>query len=403
MTELLRQRFPIGASVTHAEFEDDPYPVYRRLREREPVSWVPVHDMYFVTRYDLCQSILMDDERFVVGFPHSTVYDILGPHMMSTEGKEARRYKNAHRRPFLPQAIKELEERIRSHADALIDGFANASEVELRRAFASRLPILVMLDLFGLPASDEAAFRGWYDSFEKALANAVWDDAVRAEGKAAVTRFHAHMQAAVDDVRREARPGTLLSNLVHAPADERLTDAEICHNASIVLFGGISTVEALVLNAIYALSLHRSEMIRVTAAPTQLPAVVEETIRWMGPVQSAHRHVVCDTEVAGILLPAGATVSCVLGAANHDPEIFPGPERFDPGRASAKHLGFAVGPHTCLGMHLARTEAKIALERLLARLPGCRMDPVRPARPHGAEFRQPKSLWTIWGQHAHAL
>ncbi len=369
----LRQRFPIGAAVTHAELEADPYPVYARLRAAEPVSWVPAHAMYFVTRYDLCRDMLVDDETFAVGFERSTVRDILGPHMMSTEGIEARRYKHAHRRPFVPAAIRAaLEPKIRVEAKRLVAGFADLDAVELRSAFASRLPILVMLDLFGLPREDEAAFRGWYDAFEKALANATWDQQLRQEGKVAVAGFHAHMQSAIERHQVSPLRGSLLSELVHAPGPERLTDAEIRHNASIVFFGGISTVEALILNTIYALSLNPDEFSKVRTSADALPAAIDETIRWLGPVQTAHRTVTKDTALAGVSLARGDVVAAVLGAANHDPAVFPAPERFDPSRSGERHLGFAIGPHLCLGMHLARAEVRIAiggLARALAPVP----------------------------------
>lgn len=391
-----QQRFPIGASITHAALAADPYPVYARLRAAEPVSFVPAHGMYFLTRYDLCRDVLVDDETFNVGFERSTVLDILGPHMMSTEGPVARAYKHAHRKPFMPAAIRAaLEPKIRVEAKRLIDDFAAEPAVELRAAFASRLPILVMLALFGLPAKDETAFRGWYDAFEAALANATWDETTRTEGKRAVARFHTHMQAAIDRHRLEPRSGTLLSELIHAPDSARLSDAEIRHNASIIFFGGISTVEALILNTIYALSLHPEELASIRVSRAELPAAIDETIRWLGPVQTAHRHVTRDTVLAGEPLAQGDIVAAVVGAANHDPAVFPHPERFDPRRTGERHLGFAIGPHLCLGMHLARAEARIAIEALLAHWPRCHMDTARPAVPHGAEFHRPRSLWLV--------
>lgn len=390
------RRFPLGASVTHAALEDDPYPIYARLRAHEPVSWVPAHGMYFVTRYDLCRDILLDDQTFVVGFDRSPVLDILGRHMMSTDGALARRYKHAHRHPFVASAIRErLETRIAAQADRLIDTFAGAREVELRQAFASRLPVLVMLDLFGLPAPDEPLFRSWYDAFEQALANAGGDADIRARGKTAVAQFHDHMQAEIARARRRPMDGSLLSLLVHAPADERLSDDEIRNNAAIVLFGGISTVEALILDTLYALAANPHERRAVDADPARLAPVIEETIRWLGPVQTAHRAVARPATIGGVALAPGDIVVAILGAANHDPSVFPEPARFDPDRSGARHLGFATGPHLCLGQHLARAEVRIAIERLIARCPDLQADPERPARPHGAEFRQPPALWLI--------
>lgn len=168
-------------------------------------------------------------------------------------------------------------------------------------------------------------------------------------------------------------------------------------NALIILFGGISTVEALILNALYALSMNPGCLARVRAEPSSLRAVLDETIRWAGPVQSATRHVAHDTEVAGIPLQAGETVNCMIAAANRDPEVFADPDRFDIDRPGLrKHLGFAIGPHHCLGSSLAKLEGRIALEELLSRLPGCRVADMAAAKPHGSEFRQPEELKLVW-------
>lgn len=393
----LEARFPLGAAVTHVELEKDPYPVYARLREAEPVSWLPIHQMYYVTRYDLCRDILCNDKSFTVGFEHSTVLDIFGPHMMSIDGPESRRYKNAHRRSFMPGNIADsLEPLIEKHADLLIDGFATLGTIELRKHFASRLPILTMLDLFGLPATTEEKFRDWYDAFEGALANTLKDAGVRARGKQTVEEFHVFLQFEIDRVKDSAPTSSLLSTLVHTPKDQRLSDPEIRHNALIVMFGGISTVEALILNAIYALSNHPEYFMKLRANQGLLPKVIEETVRWLGPVQSAHRYVAQDTVVAGVELPKGSIVSCALSAANHDPEVFENPARFNIDREQGKHIGFAIGPHLCLGMHLARAEGRIALERLITRLDGFTIDPQQPAKPIGAEFRQPAALHIVW-------
>lgn len=105
---------------------------------------------------------------------------------------------------------------------------------------------------------------------------------------------------------------------------------------------------------------------RLRSEPVLLPQIIEETLRWLSPVQSATRHVVRDCEIAEVRLEAGATVNCMLGAANRDPNVFPDPDRFDIDRANLRrHLGFATGSHSCIGFNLAKTEVRIAIEKLL--------------------------------------
>jgi len=394
---LSAQKFPVGFGVKLEALDEKPYEIYRNLRELEPVSWLPALQMYFVTRHDLCRQILGDAENFRVGYERSTVHDIFGDHMMSVDGDKARRFKNPHRAQFMRNTIaEELEARIGKNAGRLIDGFEQDGTVELRADFASRLPILTMLDVFALPGSDETKFRHWYDDFEGALANSEWDENIRQAGKASVAKFHTHMQKAIDRAGQPDASRSLLTKLLAMDKEKRLSDAEIRHNALIIMFGGISTVEALILNAVYGLSTHPDTFERVRTDPSLLPAVIEETVRWKGPVQSAHRYVENQTTIGGITLPKGSIVSCVLASANHDEQLFEKPETFDIDRDNRNHMAFATGPHICLGLHLARAQARIALECLFTRLNGFRMDPQHSAEPTGSEFHQPEKLQAVW-------
>ena len=393
----LNLEFPVGSKVTSSDLECDPYAVYKRLRDSEPVSYVQMNNMYYVTRHDLCIQILMDAENFTVGFEKSTVHDIFGDHMMSVDGEKARRYKKPHRKQFMRQIIQsELVGLIRENTARLIDSFAGRGHVELKQEFASRLPVLTMLDLFGLPKTGEIVFRVWYDAFENALANNSWDETIRQQGKCAVAKFHNYLQNAIKTVRKNGSTDYLLGKLVNSSEEETLTDAEIRHNALIIFFGGISTVEALILNALYALSTHPNTFARVRQNIALLPKVIEETVRWRGPVQSAHRHVRKSTRIGGVDLPEGAVVSCVIASANHDEAIFDSPEIFDIDRQNSKHIAFATGPHICLGLHLARTEANIALEEIITCLDGFRMNPEKSILPTGSEFHQPIAFHAIW-------
>ena len=397
------ESYPIGASIDLESLSRDPFPIYARLRESEPVSFVPALGMYLITRYDDVRQVMEDDTNFVVGTEASVILDIFGKHMMTVEGTLHAQYRNAHQGFFLPPAIRAtLEERIREHADRLIDGFEDSGEIELRSAFASRLPILTMLNLFGLDLGEEGLLRELYDEFEVALSNFTWDERIRQRGKRAASVFHELFQRYLDRMRDvpDSQPaGSMLASLLQADEERRLSDEEIRHNAIIIFFGGISTVEALILNTLYALSSYPDQLRRVRANAALTSKAINETIRWLGPVQSATRHVAKDVELLGVRFSEGDTVNCMLGAANRDPAIFLDPDAFDLDRRNAgRHVGFATGPHHCLGSHMARAEARIALEQLFDRLPGLRLDLGRVAGPSGYEFRQPASAVAAWDQ-----
>lgn len=390
-------RFPVGARITLDELDADPYPAYRRLREQEPVSWIAALGMYFVTRYEDVQTVLRDTGTYVVGTENSTLMDTLGEHMLTTEGELHDLYKNPLLPSFRTGAIRDaMEAAIAGHVESLIDGFVADGYVELRSAFARRLPVLSILSLFGLPADDEPLLRQCYDTFERSLTNFSHEERIRADARRASATFHEWFQAHLE-VKRGQGDGKLLSQMLSIDTPRRLRDEEIRRNASIIFFGGISTVEALILNTLYALNAHPQWARRIAEEPRMLPKALSEVMRWLSPVQSATRHVQRDTQLGGVELRAGDTVNCMLGAANHDPAMFPDPERFDLDRGNLqRHFGFALGAHHCLGLHLARIEAEIAIAQLMRRLPGYRFDPVHPVEVRGYEFRQPQSLHLSW-------
>lgn len=317
------RRYPIGASVSSEELSRDPYPIYARMQESEPISWVPALGMWYVTRHEDVQRILLDTEHFVTGTEDSVIYDTFGSHMLTVEGADHDRYKLAARSSFMPKNIKmEMEAKIQALTDGLIDGFVSYGHAELRASFASRLPVQTMLALFGLPLKEEQHLRRWYNSFEAALANFTRDPAIRREAHQNVGEFHALIESYMRRFRASPN-ASFLSGLVNAAEDNRLSDEEIKRNVSIILFGGISTVEALILNTLYALCKHPDIFAKLKADLSLLPRVLEEVVRWLSPVQSATRHVTKDIIVKGVAFKAGDTVNCMLGRQTAIVPFFP--------------------------------------------------------------------------------
>jgi cytochrome P450 len=391
------KRFPVGTEITLEELDRDPYAAFERLRQNEPISWIAALNMWYVVGYEDVRTALLDTSRLTTESARSTILDTFGSHILTTEGATHERYRHALRHPFTPAFIRaHLEAAIGSAAAALIDQFEKQGHADVRSVFASRLPIQVILLVCGLPAEAEPQMRRWYDSFEAALANFTGDPGIRASGRRSVAEFHALLDTAINSSVR-LDENSLLARLVSAPAHERLSDDEIKRNLSIVFFGGISTVEALLLNSLWALFDHPDTLQRVQSDLALLPQLIEETMRWLSPVQSATRHVMTPFEWQGIEFAPHDTVNCMLGAANRDPSVFVDPDRFDLDRVnSRRHLGFATGAHACLGSHLAKAEARIALEVLLRRLRNLQLERLLTEPPRGYEFRQSRKMTLKW-------
>lgn len=391
-----KARDPIAPSISLGDLADDPYPVYAALRDDTPVVWVPPLHMWLVTRYDDVRAGLLDTDKLTVASPDSLLFDTFGEHMLTTEGALHRHYRDPKTQgAFMPGQVRvSLQEKIDRRVNELIDGLAARGEADLRPELAARLPVLVMLDLFGFPDADETLFRTWYDSFEAGLSNHARHESVREAAGANVRDAHAYLQDRIHRARTNP-DGSLLKEWLTRPNDQRLSDEQICRNALIIFFGGISTVEALTLNTLWALFMHPRTMERVRQSPDLIGQALDETIRWQAPVQSATRHTVSDTKISGTVIPAGETVNFMLGSANRDPAVFTSPDVFDIDRPNLnRHLGFATGPHLCLGRHLARAEAGTAIAQLLARLDGLRL--AEDTAPRGHEFRQPPALHVAW-------
>ncbi|MGP4028086.1 cytochrome P450 [Actinomadura sp. 3N407] len=391
-------RFPAGAAITAADLEDDPHPHLARLRAREPVSWLPALDGWLVTSRDLALRVMRDAAAFTVDDPRFSTAQVVGPSMLSLDGPAHTRHRDAFARPFRPARTRErFTAFVEAEAGRLVGGLAPAGRAELRRDLAGPLAVAVVTEALGLDGVDAATVRSWYGAFVEAVS------AITAGGTAPARADEAYrlLGAAVEEAITASRPGSLLAEAARdeaPPAGPRPLDtAEVVANAAILMFGGIDTTEGMIANAVLHLLGHPDQLRLVLDDRGLLPAAMEESLRLEPSASVVDRYAARDTELGGTPVRAGDLVRVSIAGANRDPDVFPAPDRFDVRRDNAaEHLSFAHGPHFCFGAHLARLEARTALTELLDRLPGLRLDPSRPARPHGLVFRKPTRLDVLW-------
>ena len=176
-----------------------------------------------------------------------------------------------------------------------------------------------------------------------------------------------------------------------------LSADEIVSNAAVLMFGGIETTEGMIANAAWHLLSHPGQLDLVIADPGLLPSAIEESLRLEPAAAIVDRYATRDVLIGGAEVRRGDLVSVSVAGAGRDPAAFTDPDRFDVRRGNAaQNLAFARGPHFCLGVHLARLEARAALAAALRGLPGLRLDARRPAAPRGLVFRKPASLAVLW-------
>jgi cytochrome P450 len=386
------ERFPIGAAASAQELEDNPHALLARLREREPVSWLPAMGGWLVIRRDLAMRVMRDPKTFTVDDARFSTGRVVGPSMLTLDGDEHRRHRDPFAGPFRLAAVRErFAEPVARETERLIDAIEPAGGAELRRSLAGPLAVATVTRALGLAHADAGAVLGWYDRIVAAVTEITAGGPLSADGRNAY--------AALSAVIGPALEGEPAASLLAAAASEAggLERERVISNAAVLLFGGIETTEGMIANAVLHLLSHREQLALVRADPGLLPNAIEESLRLEPAAAVIDRYATTDVELAGAPIGRGELVRVSIAGANRDPAIFADPDRFDVRRNNAhRHVSFAHGPHVCIGMHLARLEAHIAIERLLRRLPALRLDPARPAAPRGLVFRKPPELNVLW-------
>jgi cytochrome P450 len=388
--------FPLGASVRLADLEGDPHPLLHRLRAEEPVSWLPALGAWLITRRDLATLVMRDAAAYTVDHPGFSTARVVGPSMLSLDGGEHARHRRPFESPFRQASVQSRLSGIVAEAvERRLDGFEGAGQAELRRDYAGPIAAQTMVAVLGLEAGTLSAVLGWYDTIVEAVTRVTAGEEVSREGRAA---FAALRESLLPALRR--RPDASLLAAAGSRA-QGLSDDQIVSNAAVLLFGGIETTEGMIANALFFLLTNPELLARVRADRALVPAALEESLRLEPAAAVVDRYATRDLRLGAAQIRAGELVRVSLSAANRDPATFPDPDRFDPLRPNLRsHVTFAQGPHVCLGLHLARLEAILAIERVLARLPNLRLAPDQraelDARPRGLVFRKPQALRALW-------
>jgi len=384
--------FPIGAAATIEELERDPHPLLARLREREPVSWLPALDGWLVTRRDLALEVMRDAETYTVDDPRFSTGRVVGSSMLSLDGAEHARHRDPFARPFRLDAVRaRFEGFVGAEVDRLLAAIEPRGQAELRRSLAGPLSVAAMVQALGLDEDDSAEVLGWYDSIVAGVTSITAGQTAEPAAAEAFERLRVSVERAFG-----RDPDSSLVAAAAADGDG-LSEGEVVSNAAVLLFGGIETTEGMIANAILHVLESREQRDLLERDPALVGAAVEESLRLEPAAAVVDRYATRSVELAGARIEERELVTVSLAGANRDPAVFEEPDRFDVLRENARlHVTFAQGPHVCIGMHLARLEAQVALGRLLARLPGVRLDPERPSAARGLVFRKPPTLWARW-------
>lgn len=366
----------------------DPYAAYARLREQEPVKLLDLWmgPGYLVTRYEDVHTVCTNAATYSSHANANGIGLVMGRTILEMDGAEHNKHRSLIAPAFVPKALRsDLPVLIERIVEELIDGLAADGAAELVAQFTSTIPIRVIAHVIGIPMEDYRTFHHWGLDII-----GFTDDPPR--GYAAAQQLVEFLRPLLATRRRQPC-GDLMSRLAHAEVDgERLTDEEIFSFLRLLLPAGAETTFRLIGNLLYALLAHPEALAAVRADRGSAEWAIEETLRWESPVQYATRNTTQPTALGGVELPAGAQLLLALGSANRDERHFADAARFDLQRRPDDHVAFGFGRHFCVGAHLARLEARIALNAILDRLTNLRFAPDAARAIVGLAFRSPTAL-----------
>jgi cytochrome P450 len=365
----------------------NPYPTYAALRAKDPVHWSPLMDSWVLSRYADVDTVLRDHKRFssdgrnrTPSRRRQTQSAMAGgePSMLFLDPPDHTRLRALVNKAFTPQAIEALKPRIQSIVTDLLDQIDTPEAFDLIEALAYPLPVIVMAELLGVPPRDRVQFKRWSERRVRLLEPTIKPHEVQ-EAIQAGNALDAYFLGIINERRQEPRHDLISSLVAAEEAGDKLTEREMVVMLRLLLLAGNETTTNLIGNGMLALLQHPEQLQRLRDDPSLMPVAVEELLRYDPPVQVDGRTVLEDVEIRGRQVRKGQGVVLLLGAANHDPEVFHHPERLDIARQEASNIAFGRGIHHCLGAPLARLEGRIAFASLLERYSDIRLLSTRPA------------------------
>ena len=379
-------------------FQDDPYPTYRALRDRDPVHFAPESNVWCISRYEDVEYVLTHPELFSSRTPtRGSGSDLrkMGPidrtiavmrslwslrvtpwaansarMLIMEDGEVHHGLRTIVNRGFTPRRIRAWEARIDELVDGCLERARRGEPFDLVHDLAVPLPVTVIAEMLGVDAGGMRKFKDWSDLLIKMSTGSGMTESRQSGGLTVLGEMREYLMPIVRARRSEPRDD-LISTIVHAePGEKPLTDHELLMFFVLLMVAGNETTTNLLGNCVNALLEHPEVLTDVAADPSAIPGLVEETLRYDNPVQFLDREVSQDVEIRGVKIPRGEIVLVMLGSANRDERKFPDPDRFDPRRVIRNHLAFGFGHHFCLRASLARLEATGALKKLVPELLG---------------------------------
>ncbi len=371
----------------------DPFPVYARLRDADPVHWSPSLKSWIVTRYTDVRDLLLSDDlsvnrlmQFYTALPpkdSALLKDLihyLNLWLAFRDPPDHTRLRRIMRHAFTAQAIAAMRPNLEDITQMLLDRLETQGHdsIDLISDFALQLPAFVIMDLLDVPRDMLDTVKEWSDDMAVFIGGARNAGDKYERAARGCRNMSNYFRDLVAERTANPKPGFLMDLINARDAGDKLSDDELVATCILILFAGHETTTNLIGNATLLLLRHPDALAQLRADPTLIDTAIEEVLRFDGPTNSLVRVVAQEHALHGRILREGERVFVMVNSANRDPRRFEAADTFDITRAQNRHLTFGQGIHLCMGAKLAREEGRIAVQALIQRFPDLALDPDDP-------------------------
>lgn len=367
------------------------------MRAEAPVTYVPWADLWFVTRWDDCVAVGTDAEAFRGAYDHPTLNRVFrAPNVLTAVGAEHRDLRIAIDPPLRPRQVNAyVDELVRPVVRRALLAIRERGSAEVMGEFFEPTSVESLGELMGLGVEAET-LRRWFHGLNVGISNAEQDPAKFAIADAITAEIEQRLDPLLDELER--RPNdSLLSHMLHGGRADGPRPRELVYpSLKVILLGGMQEPGHGAGSTLIGLLSRPDQLARAVEDPSLIPTAVTEGMRWIAPIGAVERQATRDVQLGGQTIRQGEIVEVILASANRDERRFERPDEFDLDRPRRSHMAFGNGEHLCSGHYFSRQFERIALEELVATLPGLRLDPEREPAIRGWAFRAPKELHVHW-------
>jgi amino acid adenylation domain-containing protein len=395
--------------LLNPEVVANPYPLFRKLREQDPVHWDPFLHTWVVTRYAEVLEVLHTfsadrtpnpEQLEAMGLSRlGPVARVMVQQMLFMDAPAHTRLRALASKAFMPARVELLRSHIQDIVNRLLDQVEAKGHMEVIADLAEPLPAIVTAEMLGVPVSDRHQLKQWSANFAEMLGNFQHNPDHAQLMLRTIDEMGGYFRDMIVEIKKHPREGLIHSLLTAEVDGDHLNEEEVVANTIVTMVGGQETTTNLIGNGVLTLLNNPGELQRLRNDLSLIPSAVEELLRYESPSQHTARLAPSDRDLGGRKILKRQAVMAVMAAANRDPLRFPEPDRFDITRQDNRHLAFGYAAHFCFGAPLARAEGQVAFETLIRRFPNLKLEPQQLQWRTNSGLRGLNSLKVNLGNH----